>query len=297
MTKTNTKYWDILTEEERTAITLSISYEKSTWEAGEIMKKPHYKFLEIKSRAEKFTRMFVEYFNKWPGFIPDQVPLSSSFIQFLQLTILERKPVHEAVKLLDDMSYLVVSARTRLIKVELAKLQNSKSDWAIDLHKVILEFDRWNNTRILPAPLQQPSAFKRRNKIKILKHFRNLAKIHKLTISRLIERYNYTGKFEKLYTVILSRDITPQPYRILTFKKDYAVINYFNSVGYPIFTDRATAEQFSKVLTDYLFDNARTCTMGQKFWPAFRELLLKTDNYIILNNIIENQRYLENSGF
>ena len=288
-------YWDILTEEERTALTLSIQFDKSTWEAGEIMKKPHYKFLEIKARAERFTRLFIEYYQKWPTLIPDNIPLSRNFIQFLQLTILERKPPHDAVKLLDNLSYMVISARTRLIKIELDKLKSSKSNWGVDFYKLILEFDRWNNIRILPAPLQQPSAFKRRNKIKILKHFKGLSQISQFTALELIRRYNYMGKYEKLYTVIFSPFIDTN-YKVITIKKDPEIIQYFNSLGFPLFTDIILTEEFGGILAEYLFSGKRTCILGQKFWPRFREILLLAQNYNNINNIIEKQRYLENAG-
>lgn len=42
------------------------------------------------------------------------------------------------------------------------RLKESEDPWDLDSMRLILEFDRWNNFRILPRMLQQPSAFKRR---------------------------------------------------------------------------------------------------------------------------------------
>lgn len=42
------------------------------------------------------------------------------------------------------------------------RLRESEDPWDQDTVKLIFEYDRWNNSRILPRMLQQPSAFKRR---------------------------------------------------------------------------------------------------------------------------------------
>lgn len=38
----------------------------------------------------------------------------------------------------------------------------TKDPWDMDTIRLIREFDRWNQFRILPVMLQQPSAYKRR---------------------------------------------------------------------------------------------------------------------------------------
>ena len=63
----NNPAWMILIEEEQLALTLHYGPEKSTWQAGEIMKKAHYKYLEIKARGEKFLKIFIERIIE-PGF-------------------------------------------------------------------------------------------------------------------------------------------------------------------------------------------------------------------------------------
>lgn len=47
------------------------------------------------------------------------------------------------------------------------RLKESEDEWDKDTLRLILEFDRWNNFRILPRMLQQPSAFKRRSNKRI----------------------------------------------------------------------------------------------------------------------------------
>lgn len=52
------KAWDCLTPTEQQSLFLQLSESKSSWEAGEILKLSHYKYLEIKERSEKFFRLF-----------------------------------------------------------------------------------------------------------------------------------------------------------------------------------------------------------------------------------------------
>ncbi len=75
----NREAWGILLKEEQQSITLSLGYSKSSWEAGEILKKAHYKYLEIAARGEKFLRMFTEFFEEHTYFIPNGVDISESF--------------------------------------------------------------------------------------------------------------------------------------------------------------------------------------------------------------------------
>lgn len=46
--------WDCLTDAEKNSLMFIQGKGLSTWEAGEILKMPHYKYLELKARAEKF---------------------------------------------------------------------------------------------------------------------------------------------------------------------------------------------------------------------------------------------------
>ena len=41
------KAWQILNKDEKTALMLTFNQKKSSWEAGDIMDKSHYKYLEI----------------------------------------------------------------------------------------------------------------------------------------------------------------------------------------------------------------------------------------------------------
>ena len=56
--------WDCLTELEQQCLYLNLGQGLSTWRAGEILKVTHYKYLELKARAEKLFKLFSDYFEK-----------------------------------------------------------------------------------------------------------------------------------------------------------------------------------------------------------------------------------------
>ena len=71
-------------------------------------------------------------------------------------------------------------------------LKMTEDEWDKDVRALILEFDRWNNFRVLPIMLQQPSAFKRRlnKKDKIyIKYL--LDRIPEFVLEKLKERFYY----------------------------------------------------------------------------------------------------------
>ena len=199
MDKNSQKAWDILSEDERVSLTLSLGHGKSTWESGEIMKKAHFKYLEISKRAQKFLDIFTNHYAKYGGLIPEDLDLNFSFIEYLQLTMEERKNISTAVREMDSNKYLINSTRTKFITKELERLTLIERDSAKDLYNLIMDFDRWNNFRILPMSLQEPSAFKRRNKARNRKHLKTITSLPKYSVLKLIEIFNYSGKYSKLY--------------------------------------------------------------------------------------------------
>lgn len=57
------KAWDCLTEQEQNSLFLNLSNGLSARETGEILKVSHYKYLEIKARAEKLFKLFSDFLN------------------------------------------------------------------------------------------------------------------------------------------------------------------------------------------------------------------------------------------
>lgn len=77
MTPYQEKAWDCLKEKERQCLFLAISENKSTCEASQLMGMTHYKYMELKERAEKFFRLFSDFFENTRQYL-DQIVLVNS---------------------------------------------------------------------------------------------------------------------------------------------------------------------------------------------------------------------------
>jgi hypothetical protein len=289
----NDKAWNILNDEEQTAITLTLSHGKSSWEAGEIMNKAHYKFLEIKGRAEKFIKMFTEYFDKTGELVPEGLILPNHFQDYLELLILKRKSLKETIEEVEDNRYKLSSTRNTLINEIFEKLKGfNQAELFIDL---LIEFDRWNNFRILPPELQEPSAFKRRNKSRDLKRLKNICGLPEVVIVKILERYKYVGKYKKLYIPIIA-PIYDEGYLIIPVKFKTLVIIEVSKLGLPLFSREAEAKDFADLVYQFIIDKKhKTCNEGLKFWPEFRVKVGFAYNHEQLNNIIPTRTFMENS--
>ena len=90
MNEIQNKAWNLLTEKEKQALTLGLGYAKSSWEVGEMMGLSHYKFLELKERAERFFKLFEGYFSKYPSLVRPN-SLDDRFRDFIEGIIEKRK--------------------------------------------------------------------------------------------------------------------------------------------------------------------------------------------------------------
>jgi len=294
--KINPDAWDILNTDEKTAVSLSLGHGKSTWEAGEILNKAHFKYLEIQKRARKFLEIFTNHLEKYEHLFPEDLLLSFPFKEYLMLTVLERKNISQSVKQMEDPSYGVANRRNKLIINEIKKLREINTESAYDLYNLIMDFDRWNNFRILPLEIQEPSAFKRRNKARNVKHLKNITSLPQFSIMKVIERYSYSGKYTKIYLPLISRHLD-NDYKIISVKKKTSIIKEITGIGLFLFTSRAIGEEFANLVAGYFLNSVKNCKTGQKFWPEFRVLIPKAYNYKELENIYKSRTYLDNALF
>lgn len=295
----NSKAWDILNDEEKAALSLSINHSKSTWQAGEILNKAHYKYLEIHARAKKFFMMFTEYFNKTGDrLIPENSEISWDFREFIECTIEERMGYRETIKHIGKQSELghkVARKRDEKLFEYMEWLRKNSSPIHRELYDIIKEFDRWNNFRILPECLQEPSAFKRRNKTRLLKHLKNLYNLDAFLIELLhSKRFKAIKGKPKLYLPIVT-DTTARGYSILEVNASEAAVEYISKeLGLYLFSDKDLADDYGHLVESYMASKgSRTCKLGQKFWPQFRLSIEKASNYNQVNNIIPRRAGLE----
>ena len=294
--KINNDAWEVLVDDEKTALTLSLGHGKSTWESGEIMSKAHFKYLEIQKRARKFLEMFTNHFEKYGGLFTEDMTISFAFKEYLQLTMISRLNISKATRQMEDISYLTASKRTKLIAHELGKLKRGNNVPSSDLYSLIMDFDRWNNFRILPIEIQEPSAFKRRNKSRNKKHLKIITSLPKFSVLKLIERYSYSGKYSKAYLPVIS-DCLDGNFKVIAIKKNITIINEITGIGLFIFDKKDLADDFAKLISDYFLKETMNCKTGQKFWPEFRLMIKKAINYGDIENIHRSRTYLDKAIF
>lgn len=295
MNKENKLVWEILTEDEKSSLLLSISYGKSTWQAGEIMNKAHYKYLEIQARANKFFKMFSEYFKETKNLkIPKECNINPYFRDYIIATVFERKTKKQAVDELDAKNpFSINSARDRIIKESMELLENHEDPSYQLLCDLILEFDRWNNSRILPTSLQEPSAFKRRNKTRLIKHLKNLSNLDEFHVSRFIDKFKARKDKKALHIALLSARFD-EGYEVVKINHSKDAISYISkNLRLYIFKDFVDADRFGFLVNRYLNNSKRDCKTGQKFWADYRQNIENAYNYLDVNNIIPRRKNLE----
>ncbi len=290
----NTKVWDILSDDEKTALNLSINMGKSSWEAGEIMEKSHYKYLEIQKRAETLLKIFQVHYTKYGKLVPDDVVLDLTFHKYIKLLIEGRNTIKASIAEMPSTGFDKAKYRNSIVIEELKKLSESKELPKLDLYALIMDFDRWNNFRILPSEIQEPSAFKRRNKVRDLKQLELSLTIPTLSLKHIIKNYKYYGKASALFAVLIDRNGESNEKIILRVEKRATKqILELTKMFIYIFQTEELANEFADHLLTFPTKGKRNCREGLKFWPTFRVLSKKADNYLELNNIIPTRKNQE----
>lgn len=295
----NKEAWEILLKDEKMAITLSLGHNKSSWESGEILGRAHYKYLEINARAEKFLRMFTDYLNAYGNLPPVPNTMSPNFMDYIRLLLVDRKSMKETIAIIGDINYRKGKNREEIVEESMYNLKHSQLQSERDLYDLIIEFDRWNNFRILPRKLQQPSAFKRRNKSRELKHLKNICNMPAYSIKKIREKYAIENPKRKgYYLPLLSGDISGLII-ILKVPQGKRVINELSQLGLFVFHTNEEAIEFSTLVTKYLFPKRRSdhsaVIRGLTFWTPYRRLIKGSVNYSKAYNIIPNRKFMEDA--
>ena len=287
------KAWNLLLEEEKTALKLQLGLGKSGWEASEIMSRAHYKYLEIKQRGEKFFKMFSEHFDYYSDqLIPEDIisELSPGFIEYIEKVIVQRKTINEAFMEMAEDSFLVPEIREKIIIRNMELLRESQKLPHKSLYNIILDFDRWNNFRILPKSIQEPHAFKRRNKNRSKKYLKNLTSLKSFVIHDVVEHYEVTPSSGTLFMPIPG--VTLDNSRIVSVSRTEDVVGSLSSMGFFLFVTIDQAREFLTLVVNYCYKEEKHCTDGQKFWPRFRTLSELAYNYRNLEKIVPDRKYL-----
>lgn len=284
MTENQEKAWDCLTEQEQQLLFLSFSQGLSSREAGSILKISHYKLLEHKARAERLFKLFSDYFELHPDLIRPGAPLASVFKDYLYGSMMKRLSREESLFYAGDSSWLLRPVNRDQIIKYMGKLKKSEDKWDKDLYALIMEFDRWNNYRILPRILQAPTPFKRRSTKKDKVYLSFLHRIPDYKIRAMVDIFWRHGKPEKRYYCSFISTIFPDGYTVVPIVRKKPVIEEITNTKIYIFEDRFDAEEFGLLVSQY-FMNTAEISGAMKFWKRYRELIQNAINYKEINNM------------
>jgi hypothetical protein len=290
MNKQQEKVWEILTSDEQTAVTLSLSHNKSSWEVGEIMGKSHYKYLEIAARAKRFFKLFSEYFSLHDDLFPEGLRVEESFQEYIEGCIIKRLTPKDVNQKIFDHRYGDFKTRQQ----ELILRMNNLKSHALgrDLHDLIIEFDRWNNYRILPESLQEPSAFKRRNKTREKNRIKLVSRLPELTIKLIISKYRNKSAKSKLYLPLVT-EAYQHGFIIIPVKNYVTTITGITALGLPLFKEKSVAREYAILIAEFVEARKNSCRTGLRFWPEYRVISQKAINYTKLEHIRVNRRFYE----
>jgi hypothetical protein len=288
--------WAILTEDEKVALSLAFAHDKSSWEAGEIMKKPHYKYLEIKARAAHFLKIFTEYFRLYPSLIPDKLNTSESFKDYIRLTVGKRMKVREAVALIGNPDYVKTNTRNESLLKDFKLLEKSNAKQNVDFFRLLVEFDKWNNFRILPPGAQEPTAFKRRNKHKNKKLLKAYFNLDSLVMEKIQELAKKQSKDPKLFLPLIDKSKPTKPVMIIPIT--VGSVEMLSELNLFIFKDEIIAAKYGSLVWEYMTKQFKHCRDGQVFWPQYRQIIKHAVNYHTIQHInIYKQRNIITKDF
>lgn len=291
--------WEWLLPKEQNSIYLTLGTGKSSWEVGEMMKLSHYKYLEIKERAEIFLKLFTNFLDKHSDIFRWDGPCTEDFKEFILACIVDRKSLKEAKLYTGDSVNLLNQVSTKLILKNLQRLKESDSEWDHDTLELILEFDRWNNFRILPKIVQRPSAYKRRlnKKHKIyINYLLDRKKMPNWLLKRIEDRFKCSPKRKKdiLWISLISNTLYKDGYKVVPVEGTEELVNEMNRFYIYIFKDKSQADSFGFSVANYKLKTSHV-RLGQKFWPEYRLSVESAINYNQINNLIVDVNSIKKS--
>lgn len=294
----NKRAWNVLTPEEQTAVTLRIVENLSTLKAGKIMDKAHYKFLEIFERGKAFLRIFQEFLVVHEDPIPSYVKITSEFREYLTCIIIHRMTIKEACSQLSSPAWMYKKHREQEIIKNMLALHRSKHAYNQEFETLIKDFDRWNNFRILPYSVQDPSAFKRRNKNAEIKNITHILNINPFSLKLIMDKYSFQGKSSKAKVgYAIGFENLDNRCKVKIFKvhinnkgKD-KILATLGELGFYIFKSKDDALIYSTMAMEYNLKEGKDCKFGQEFWPKYRLHTQKSFNYNFIRKLIPSRKY------
>ena len=286
------KAWSWLTKDEQNSLLLTLTQGLSSWRASEAMNITHYKYLELKARSEKFFRLFCDYLEIHPNLIPPRAPIGEHFKDYITGCIEKRLTKSEAVVYSGDSKWHLREIRGNQLVYNMINLQNSTDTWCRDLYALIIEFDRWNNFRILPPELQAPSPYRRRSQKKYKIYLKFLFQVPDFKVNALIMQYRNPGR-SRYYIAVVSL-IFPSNYKLIPVSRSKDITKELTRQKIYVFENKEDAETFGLLASRY-YTYTQDIKAGQKFWNNFYEAIEKAVNFREINHIDFNINLLEDA--
>lgn len=298
MSPSQEKAWNCLTPQEQKSLFLILSENRTTWEACQILQVTHYKYLEIKERAEKFFRLFGDFFELHESIFRPDCPCEPQFRDYIESVIEKRYSRKESRVQTGDSAQLLPKVNARCITRNMKWLSESGNKWDEDTRKLIFEFDRWNLFRILPVMLQQPSAYKRRINRKYKAYMKYLTRrIPDWAVARIQERFWYKSKKQSKpkYWIALIYPSDLKHYKVISIRQDPEIVKELTKYYIYIFKNEDDADTFGFMVSQFRNKSSRNIRVSQKFWPEFRLILEQSINYKEVNNMDITVQALDNA--
>lgn len=279
---------EILLPDERVSLGLQHNMQKSSWQAGEIMGKSHYKYLEINYRATHFIKMFKEYLDLFGEIIPGYIQGDERVKKYLRLCIGKRMKPGDALK---ELGTIRKKQLDTLIIKTLADWSNPETPNEFYAFNLTKEFDRWNNFRILPQSCQEPSAYKRRVKNNYKRRVKMMGQLSPLAIEKIKQLCKVPDKnySPRLYLPLISKN-KPE---VVIIKGNKRTQELATEINLYTFTHKKDAFDYIEAVHRYVSVTIRECTDGLEFWPKYRDLIKQATNYDQIQKITPSRKYLE----
>jgi hypothetical protein len=231
--------------------------------------------------------MFREYLSLFGEIIPEYIVGDELVKKYFRLCIHKRMKPGEAIQEMGGIKKKQLDVK--IIKT-LEDWSNPDSPAEYKQYELVKEFDRWNNFRILPEAIREPSAYKRRVKNNFKRRVKMMGELSSLSIQRITELCKANNNFKpRVFLPVLDK----RGIKIIPVKGNPVTLELLTEINLYVFTHEADAKKYIESVRKYLSVTVRECTDGLEFWPIYREQIKKAINYEKIQKIAPTRKYLE----
>lgn len=273
MQEFNEKAWGVLTDKERLALQLTLSYSKSSLEAAMVMNIYPYKFAEILARGKKLFFLFSNHFELYADLFPHSIKMDPGLRKYLEALVLKRMTVKKAIVQSPEFGVMRFDKKAPVIIEFFEYLKSSGNSHIVTL---LTEFDRWNSFRILPKKLQKPSPFKRRQNRMFKKVYESITGLTEMSYAMIKQKSK--GVLPPIVYIPVIGDFVKDNYEVLSFPDSPEVRGWLAKSKFPTFKDRDRAMAMAELIADFYYSRNKRSVLAKKFWPEFKGMLNESTN-------------------